>query len=157
MGRQFLLLMLVGSCYYYGATSREGTVYPSRAPEFTPDGQWVRVTTRVPLVERNSPIQSEFTLGGFVLDQQRRNSTPEHLSSLYQWRVTTTGASSREGTVYLHLPEHPLLMFCGFTTRVPLVERNCHPSRVSSLWMGQTVPSLLVAPVVVTRTHQHQE
>jgi hypothetical protein len=58
------LLMLVGSCYYYGATSREGTVYPSRANEFTPDVSGFVLLLRVPLVEKEL------------------STHPEHLSSL---------------------------------------------------------------------------
>ena len=58
------LLMLVGSCYYHGATSREGTVYPSRAPEFTPDVSGFVLLLRVPLVDKELC------------------SHPEHLNSL---------------------------------------------------------------------------
>jgi hypothetical protein len=58
------LLMLVGSCYYYGATSREGTVYPSRTPVFTPDVSGFVLLLRVPLVEKGL------------------STHPEHLSSL---------------------------------------------------------------------------
>ena len=58
------LLMLVGSSYYYGATSREGTVYPSSAPEFTPNVSWFLLLLRVPLVEKEL------------------STHPEHLSSI---------------------------------------------------------------------------
>ena len=47
-----------------GATSREGTVYPSRAPEFTPDVSGFVLLLRVPLVEKElstHPEAPEFT------------------------------------------------------------------------------------------------
>ena len=47
-----------------GATSREGTVYPPRAPEFTPDVSGFLLLLRVPLVEKEL------------------STHPEHLSSL---------------------------------------------------------------------------
>ena len=47
-----------------GATSREGTVYPSRAHEFTPDVSGFVLLLRVPLVEKEL------------------STHPEHLSSL---------------------------------------------------------------------------
>ena len=81
-------------------------------------------------------------------------------------RVTTTGATSREGTVYPSRASEFTPDVSGFLLllRVPLVEKelSTHPEYLSSLLMlvgscyyygCHSVPSLLVAPVVVTGTH----
>ena len=94
------------------------TVYPPRTPEFTPDVSGFLLLLRVPLVEKEL------------------STHPEHLSSLLMlWvPVTTTGATSREGTVYpFRAPEFtPDVSGFVLLLRVPLAT---HPEHLSSLLM----------------------